>query len=156
MAPGNFYAQPVYSESVSSITLSPSVQVGAIRMENGEEYVYVYNDGGASITAGYGASPQSGCSGYSVTVTSVTMADVFMGVCKHQTFSTSSYGWLLTKGFVSAKMVTAVVSGDMLIAGANGVFTTSTGAESAPVMGRAQANTAAAGLALAFVRCWGS
>ncbi len=159
MAPGNFYAQPMFNESVSAVTLTNSVQLGAIRMENGEEYVYVYNDGGASITAGYGAAPQSGSSGYSVTVTSVTNVDVFMGFCKHVTFPTASYGWLLTKGYVSVlngMASTALASGAMIVAGAAGAVNEATGAQTGPVMGRVYAATGSAGVAKAFVRCFGS
>lgn len=160
VGPTGFYALPTFIESVSAVTLTNSVQLGSVRMEGGEEYVYVYNDGGASATAGYAVVPQSGSSGYSVTVTSVTGVGVAMGFVKHATFVTAGYGWALTKGYVpgvkNAMAATAVVSGDVLALAANGTVQVHTGALTSPVLGIAISATGSAGVFSAFVRCFGS
>lgn len=157
--PGSFYAQPVYMESVSAVTLTNSVQLGSVRVENGEEYLYVYNDGGASAMAGFAVVPQSGCSGYSVTVTSVTGNDMALGFVKHATLVTAAYGWVMAKGYLSVTngmVSTAIASGAMLTLGANGAVVEHTGAMTAPIIGRAFAATGSAGVAKAFVRCFGT
>lgn len=157
--PGGFYLQPAFSEPVSNVTLTPSVQLGATRVENGEEYIYVYNDGGASAAVGFAVVPQSGSSGYSVTVTSVTGADVAMGFVKHNTFVTASYCWVLTKGYttISNGMAsTALASGAMLALAANGQVQEHTGTLTAPILGKVIVSTASAGSGRAFVRCFGS
>lgn len=160
VGPTGFYAQPSYVESVSSVTLTNSVQLGAVRMEGGEEYVYVYNDGGASAAVGFAMVPQSGSSGYSVTVTSVTGVGVAMGFVKHATFTTAAYAWVLTKGYCpsvkNAQASTAVVSGDVLALAANGAVQLHTGALTTPVLGIAISATGSAGVFSAFVRCFGS
>ncbi len=159
MVIGGFYSQPSYIESVSATTLSPSVQLGAVRTEDGEEYLYVYNGGGASITAGYGCAVLSGSSGYSVTVTSVAAADSLVGFCKHATFATLTYGWLLTKGYTAVKngmADTAIVAGALLVPDADGALRLPTGASTCVVVGRAITATGSAGACRAFVRVWGS
>lgn len=159
-APSNFYAQPAYNEPISAVTLTNSVLLGSVRMEGGEEYLYVYNDGGASMTVSYLAVPQSGSSGYSVTVTSVTGADVGMGFVKHATFPTAAYGWILTKGYttvLNGMASTALVSGDMIAPAANGGIQVHTGALTAPILGKMISATGSAGVAgKAFVRCFGT
>lgn len=93
---------PVFFEPVSATTSSPSVDLGTRRVQNGNEYIYVYNGGGASITSGYGVCV-SGLSGYTVTVSSVTNVNHFVGVCE-KTIATGYYGWVLSKGFAQVVM----------------------------------------------------
>jgi hypothetical protein len=93
----------VFFESVSAVTASPSIEVGAYRRQGDEEYIYVYNAGNSQIQPSYGAVV-SGVSGYSVTLSSTTSVDLLMGVCKHATITTGAYGWLLTRGFVAVEM----------------------------------------------------
>lgn len=88
---------PVLFESVSAVTATPSVQLGTRVNVGGNDYVYVYNDGGA-LNKGNGAIV-TGTSGYSVHVTSVTMTDFALGICRNATIAAGSYGWLMTRGF---------------------------------------------------------
>lgn len=89
-------------ETVSTTTLTNSVDLGTRRYENGKEYIYVYNGCGASITSGYGVTV-SLLSGYTVTVSSVTQVNHCVGVC-NTTMATATYGWIQTKGFVKIKL----------------------------------------------------
>lgn len=93
----------VYFESVSAVTATPSEQLGAIRREGDEEYIYVYNAGNSQISPGLGAVV-SAVTGYSVTVSSVTGVDIAVGLCKHATLTTGTYGWLMTRGFGQVQM----------------------------------------------------
>lgn len=118
------YDQHVEFESVSAVTASPSVEVGRERKVGDESYVYVYNNGGEDIDPGLGAI-LSGVTGYSVTVSSVTSADFLVGVCKHATLTTGTYGWLMTRGFSSVEMIATsgtVAAGGLLELGADGAF----------------------------------
>ncbi len=112
-----------FFEPVSQTTLTNSVELGSRRVYNGNEYVYIYNGGGASITSGYGVCV-SNCSGYTVTVSSVTQVNQFVGVCTEKTIATAYYGWILTRGFAQIVMGannSAAVS-DNMHAGTDGVF----------------------------------
>ena len=70
-----------------------------------EDYVFVYNAGNSQISPTYGAV-LSAVSGYSVTVSSVTSVDFLIGVCKHATLTTATYGWLMTRGFCQVELST--------------------------------------------------
>lgn len=94
--------QRMFTESVSQTTLIPSTDLGTRRTENGNEWIYVYNDGGASITSGYGVCT-TGTSGYSVTVSSVTNVNHFVGVCQY-TMATATYGWVISRGYAQIVM----------------------------------------------------
>jgi hypothetical protein len=114
--------QRIFNESVSQTTLTNSVELGTRRTENGNEYIYVYNNGGASITSGYGVCV-SGLSGYSVTVSSVTQVNHFVGVAAY-TFATATYGWVICRGWAQIVMGannSAAVS-DPIRAGTDGRF----------------------------------
>lgn len=159
---------PVEVESVSNVTLTNSVNLGEVRFVNGEEYVYVYNAGGASITVGY-CAVMSANTGFSVTVTSVSGYDYPIGFVKHATIVTAGYGWLLTRGFTTVRngmASTALVQGDPLIVAANGavqayaVSTTAicgiTGAFAQAPIGVVLQATGSAGAGYAYVRCFGT
>lgn len=157
MAAGNYFAQPMYSEAVSAVTATPSVQLGAVRLEAGEEYVYVYNAGNSQISIGKGAI-MSAVSGYSVTVSSVSGFGAFIGFCKHVTMTTGTYGWLLTKGFVgvTAQGSSALVAGDVVVPGLDGSVTPQTGALTGLAAGLVVGATASAGAGTLFVKCFGA
>lgn len=111
-----------YFEAVSQTTATNSVELGTRRVQNGNEYIYVYNGGGASITSGYGVTV-SGLSGYTVTVSSVTQVNHIVGVANY-TFATGYYGWIQTKGFCQIVMSannSAAVS-DPIRGGTDGKF----------------------------------
>lgn len=92
---------PVRFGSISMVTATRGANdpdVGTRIYDNGREYVFAYNDGNSQISVGKGAVLQSGATGMSVTVSSVTSADMPVGVCYHATLTTGTYGWLLTRG----------------------------------------------------------
>lgn len=94
-------------------------EVGTVRREGDEDYIFVYNNGTSQISKGQFAVCTA-VTGYSVTVSSLTHTDYPIGVCKHATLTTSTYGWLLTKGFGPAQAGSALAAGDGLIPGADG------------------------------------
>ncbi len=84
-----------------------------------ERYVFVYNNGTTQISVGNGAVCTA-TSNYSVTVSSITHTDYPIGVCKHATLTTGTYGWLMTNGFTQAVALSALVAGDAVCLGADG------------------------------------
>lgn len=149
---------PVLEEGVSQVTATASVQLGTRVVVDGEEYVYCYNAGGASIAAGLGVKFVTGASGYSIAGTSVT--DTFnpcVGVVKHAAIGSANYGWVMTKGFTSVTLVSASTADYKMIAlGASGKFIEASGTTT---LGTAVAvgyllshNTAAGGSAYAFIK----
>lgn len=153
---------PVLFESVSSVTATNSVDLGSRVDVAGASYVYVYNAGNSQISVGQGAV-LSGVSGYSVTVSSNTgasaaaLGDMFVGVCKHATLTTATYGWLMTRGFGSVKAhpSTGLAAGQLLVSGSDGVwapatFGTNTGGL---VQAKCTVATASAGVGEAYINC---
>ncbi len=149
---------PVVEEGVSAVTASPSVELGTRRWEKGEEYVYCYNAGGGQASVNLGVKFVTGASGYSIAATSLT--DVFnpcAGVVKHATLTTDTYGWVMTKGFVNVKLVSASTADYKMIAlGAAGSFIEASGTTTlgtAAVVGHLLShNTGAGGSAYAFIK----
>ena len=118
--------QQLFTESVSTVTLTPSVALGTRRLEDGVEYLYVYN-AGTTVLAGMGVIP-SLMSGFSVVVSSVT-GDACFGVVTNTDLATSCYGWLAVKGVVTVDMVNndvTAVTGKGIMLQTNGSFTTVT------------------------------
>ncbi len=111
-----------FFESVSQTTLTASVDLGTRRYENGKEYIYVFNGGGASITSGYGCTV-SLLSGYTVTVSSTTQVNHCVGVA-NSTMATSTYGWIQTKGFCKVKLSAnnSMALNDPIKLGTDGLF----------------------------------
>jgi len=96
----NFFGPVAYDEQISAVTGNPSNEIGARRYHKGEEYVYCYNAGGSQISPTYGVKLITAASAYSVAVTSISdVANPFVGVVKHATLTTGTYGWVMTKGF---------------------------------------------------------
>lgn len=114
---------PIGFESVSAVTATNTVELGTTRVVGSESYIYVYNDGGEQVIPGKGVVV-SGLSGMSVTLSSVTGVDQLIGVVKHATLTTATYGWVVTRGFVPVKCTanSIVSAGDPLILGADGLF----------------------------------
>ena len=148
---------PIIFESVSQTTATNSVDLGTEVTVDGRKYTYVYNAGNSQISVGYGATV-SGTSGYSVTVSSTTNLDALVGVCYHATIATGYYGWLLTRGAgkVKAPASTALVAGDILFAGGDGVHSPNAPGGTSPTQGlchgKVTVATASAGIGEAFVR----
>lgn len=133
-------------------------EVGTVSREGDEKYIFVYNAGNSQISVGQGAVV-SAVTGYSVTVSSVTHTDYAVGVCKHATLTTGTYGWLLQRGFGKAAAHVngpALAAGDALTLGADGVWqsrlaSTAYSQVIAPaVFGKVMTTTASAGVADAY------
>lgn len=143
---------------VSQVTAtrgSNDPEVGTIIREGDEEYIYVYNAGNSAINVGEGATV-SGVTGYSVTVSSVTMIDAFVGVCKHATLTTGTYGYLLKYGFGPFKTTagSGAAAGQLLTVGGDGRFAVKSISTDAPasVYGKVMEATGSAGVGTAFFK----
>lgn len=113
---------PVVFESVSNVTTTPSVQLGTVRVYEGETYEYVYAAG--AVNVGYGAA-YTGTSGYTVQATGAVSGEGCAGICKHATIPASSYGWLLKKGVVdviNGMAGSAIVAADIVYMATDGKF----------------------------------
>lgn len=151
---------PIRFGGVSQVTATLGAndpEVGTRCWEGDEEYLFVYNAGNSQISPGYGATV-SAVTGYSVTVSSITQIDAFVGVCKHTTLTTGTYGWLLTRGFGTAKMPanSGCAAGQLLTVGADGVFSVKSISTDAPgaVYGKVMEATGSAGVATAFFKIY--
>lgn len=132
-------------------------ELGSERVEGANRYLYVYNDGGANIPTALGCVLQSGATGYSVTVSSVTSADVLVGVAVN-TLTTGTYGWVVTRGITSVKMIAtsgSVAAGGLIELGANGLFApVSNTTGNGPVVGKALAAIVSSATGSAFISCY--
>ncbi len=149
---------PARFGSVSMVTATLGTndpEVGTVTREGDEEYIFVYNAGNSQISTGYCATV-SAVTGYSVTVSTTTQIDHVVGVVKHATLTTGTYGWLLTKGFGSAKMAanSGAAAGQLLTVGGDGVFSVKSISTDAPgaVFGKVMEATGSAGVATAFFK----
>ena len=101
-------ADPVLFYGKSHVTASLGSnhpEVGTlVTFEDGNTYRWVYNEGNTDIAPGLLAQLNSAATGYSVTVTNATNTGRPVGVVKHATLTTDTYGWLLTKGFGKIEM----------------------------------------------------
>lgn len=158
MAAMNVHGGPAVEEGISSVTATPSVALGSRRVYQGEEYVYCYNAGGASIAAAKGVKFITGASGYSVAATSLTdVFNPFVGVVKHVAIGSGEYGWVMTRGFASVAVVSASTADyKMLALGAAGAFIEASGTTTlgtAVAVGYALShNTGAGGTVYAFFK----
>lgn len=148
------YDQQVFFESVSAVTATPDVEVGAERKVGDETYRYVYNAGNSQINPTYGCIV-SAVSGYSVTLSSTTSVDFLVGVVVHSTLTTGTYGWVCTQGFVTVEMEAdnSCAAGQLLALAADGEFalkSNSTGYPT-PAVGKAMAAIASGASGQAFI-----
>jgi hypothetical protein len=151
--------QNAFEESISAVTATPSVELGSRRVHKGEQYVYCYNAGGASIGSNVIAKFVTAASGYTVAGTALT--DTFnpaVGVCKNAAVPDGSYGWFMTKGFVNVKAKSNMTGNYIAIAcGLDGYALecpiTGTVGQTAVVIGHAMnVDTVASGAAYCFIR----
>lgn len=133
------------SETVSAVTLTPSVTVGQEWGDNaGNKYIYAFNASNSQLSQGQFAVLATNVSGYSVTITNVAAVDMGVGMVRNTTFPTAAYGWLMSKGFsgISTDNV-SFVTNQALVLGANGNFqavTTAVGSfVTATIVGKALA-----------------
>ena len=90
---------------VTATLSSRHPEVGTVKtFEDGNTYVWVYNEGNTDINPGYAAQLNSAATGLSVTVTATTNTGKPVGVVKHATLTTATYGWLLKQGFGTVEM----------------------------------------------------
>lgn len=148
---------PVLFESVSNVTATPLVEVGTVRREGDEEYIYVYNAGSSTAGVNKGVVV-SAVSGYSVTVSSVTMVDICVGHVKHAAIPTGSYGWICTKGWIQADAHAdqSFAAGALAVLAADGALTNkniSTGFV-APAHAKAMAAVASGASGTFFIKCF--
>jgi hypothetical protein len=149
------YEGQIYMESVSAVTATNSVEIGTRRIFNSEAYIYVYN-GGSNAQIGPGLfAAVTATSGYTVTVSS-TSGQFAVGVCKHATITTGTYGWLLTAGYVdgvfNGMASTALAGNEALQLAADGKVCKG---ETGPFIGQATKATASAGSANMYVSICG-
>jgi hypothetical protein len=132
---------PVKFGGVSQVTATRGANdpdLGARCQEGACEYIYVYNDGNSQALVGQAVVLQSGASGYSVTISSVTSADLAIGVVRNATLTTGAYGWVVTKGITYVKM--GASSGSVAVNGLiqiadNGLFVPASNATGSKALG---------------------
>jgi hypothetical protein len=160
MATQYFGGPVVFTESVSAVTATPSVQLGTERQVGDELYRYVYNVGSSTAGVGYGVTV-SATTGWSCTVSTTTSADIVIGVVKHVAIPTGSYGWVMTKGFAKVVMGAdnSAAAGVMLTVGTDGTFahaTQTTNTAISPIVGKAMEAMASAGSGSAYLSLFGA
>lgn len=150
-----FSNEKICSESVSAVTGTPSESPGARRRHGDEDYQYVYNAGNSQISVGLGATV-SAVTGYSVTVSTTTSTDICVGVCKHSTLTTGTYGWLMTRGFAQVIMGAnnSAAAGVPIGIGTDGTFAhvTQTTVAAGPILGKAMEAIASNGSGSVYLR----
>jgi hypothetical protein len=132
-------------------------QVGDVRREGDEQYVFVYNAGNSQIQPSY-AAVLSAVSGYSVTLSSTTSVDLCVGVVKHATIATGYYGYLLTRGFCQVEMQAdnSAAAGQLLAIAADGTLalkSNSTGYPT-PAFGKTMEAIASGASGTAYISIW--
>lgn len=153
---------PVSFEGVSAVTATPGSNDGELgyrKWVDGKEYVRVYNDCNSTIPPGYGVVLQSGVSGYSITLSSVTSADIVVGVAQSISMPTANYGWVVSKGITPIEMGAtsgSVAAGGLVEIGANGLFVpvSNTTGNKAPAVGKALAAIVSSASGSAYVSCY--
>lgn len=143
---------PIRFDSVSMVTATPGANdpaVGTRLSYEGNEYVFVYNTGGADINPGYAAIISGATSALSVTVSSVASHNVGVGIVKHATLTTGTYGYLLTRGLCNFEASTTVAAGDGVVVGVGGLFDIASGS-TLSVVGAAQATVATGASGLGY------
>lgn len=145
---------PIVFESLSNVTNTNSVDLGTRIDYAGRLYVYVYNGGNSVAAPGQGVTV-TGTSGFTVTVSSVTMADMFVGCVYHTTISTAQYGWVVARGNckIKAPANSSIAAADVLCAGNDGVWAPAPVTISASIQAKATIATASAGVGEGYVNC---
>lgn len=124
----SFYSDtPVLFGGISGVTASrgsKDPELGARCNYAGNQYVYAYNAGNSEAYPGIGMTLIAGATNYSCTISTTAGLDQPVGVVRHATMATGTYGWLLTKGIGSAYTSAAIAAGTGLQIAANGLWTT--------------------------------
>lgn len=114
-----YFSPSVCNESVSQVTATNSVDLGTRRVDNGNEYVYCYNDMVSAATLGV-FMIASGGSGYSLVRSSAAALDMPVCVVKNVAVPAANYFWGLVKGQALLSSLAFAV-GDMITVGAQGL-----------------------------------
>ena len=151
---------PIRFKGVSFVTATlggGAPQLGQETFDaDGNKYVFVYNDCTSQISPSYGVAPQSGVSTpFSVTLSTVTSADILVGVVKHATIPAASYGWVLTRGVTQVEMLATVATNAPLEIGADGLFApVSNTTGNGPTIGKSLAEIVTGASGSAFIRAY--
>lgn len=125
---------PILEESVSQVTATNSVKLGTRVTVGGNDYLYVYNSGAATIAQGYGAFLPSAsmnawaAGSFCVSVSNAASqsgGDKLVGVAHNAAIPTLNYGWVCTRGIVNAipdATQTQINSGVAVVPGVDGGF----------------------------------
>jgi hypothetical protein len=119
--------QNLIEESVSQVTATNSVELGAQRYYAGLKYAYVYNKSSSTASVGYamvriGANASATC-GFSGTVSSTAGDADILGMVYHNDIPARQYGWVVVQGAVPAAYCNSGTSVGISVAlDANGAF----------------------------------
>ncbi len=151
---------PVNFDPVSGVTatIGGGIELGTRIEYEGKALLYDYKAGNSQALPGHGVTVTGNVSGYSVTISSVTMIDAFVGVVHHSTIPTGYYGWVVTRGLskVRAPVNSIIAAGSLLTPGGDGVWTNNsvvTNVTAPLVQGKITLDTASAGVGEAIVSC---
>lgn len=92
-----YKASPILFEPVSSVTATPSTELGSEREESGKRYVYIYNGGAAEIHSKAPVTILTAAASPFTCSVSTTAGHMCMGVSV-VSIATASYGWILKRG----------------------------------------------------------
>lgn len=111
--------------SMTTATLGPNdPEVGTRCNVGGRDYVFIYNACASTIAPGKGCVLASAATGFSCILSSVTSADILVGVARDVSILASTYGWVVTRGVTPVLMhadVSGVTAALIELAG-NGLF----------------------------------
>jgi hypothetical protein len=105
---------PVFFGGISSVTATRSSkdpEPGTRVTYDGNDYLYIYYGADTQASPGMYVCPGAATSNYTMTITGAASYEVPAGVVKHATFTTNTYGWVLTKGYAPAYVSAAVAAG---------------------------------------------
>lgn len=157
------YSQsPVRFGSLSMVTGTlgrNDPELGATIMDGQLFYQFVYNGADTQAVPGMALVPLAGASGLTGTISSTTSADLCLGVVKHATLTTNTYGWVVVRGVTSVKMGATsgtVTTGGLIEIAANGLFVpvSNTTGNKSPAVGKALNTIASSALGDAFINIY--
>lgn len=155
-----FGLSPIRFETLSNVTATPGPQDGELGdrvFYAGREYLRIFN-AGTTAAVGYAMTPIANSTLLTCTVSTVTSADIPVGVVYHAAIPTENYGWLLTRGIgvVASPAGSAVAAGAVLEVQDNGAW--GTVSNTTGNLGNAQAKAlsaiACAATGKAYVSCY--
>jgi len=158
----NYGSEPIVFRDESFVTATldgKSPQLGQTMQKGGREYVYAYNAGNNDVSPGMGMVMTSDATNYSLSSTSVTSADICVGVVRNATLTTGTYGWLVRRGVTNIEMGatsgTVAAHGPVEIA-ADGLFVpvSNTTGNLVPAVGKALTAIVSSASGEAYISCY--